>query len=144
MTHFLRQLVRDTRGATMVEFAILVPVIFGAFLGVLQVGLGMQAYNALRNVSADTSRYAVIEYQKENEITIATIQTQAATIATSMPYALESARFTATVTQPGTQRVDGAIEYQIVTTYNVRSVMGFMGFNDVPITFTRPIFLLDT
>jgi Flp pilus assembly protein TadG len=144
MTRFFRQLRRNQRGATVVEFAILVPVIFGTFLGVLQVGLGMQAYNALRNVSADTSRYATIEYQKENEIAVGTIEAQAVTIATSSPYMLESARFTADVDPAATQRVDGAIELEIVTTYSVRSVMGFMGFNDIPITFTRPIFLLDT
>lgn len=144
MTRLLRQLRRDQRGATIVEFAILLPVIFGAILGVLQVGLGMQAYNALRNVSADTSRFATIEYQKENEIAVGTIEAQAVTIATSSPYMLESARFRADVDPATTQRVDGAIELQIVTTYNVRSVMGFMGFNDVPITFTRPIFLLDS
>lgn len=144
MIRFLRQIAQDTRGATMVEFAILVPVIFGTFLGVLQVGLGMQAYNALRNVSADTSRYAAVEYQKENKITNATIETQAAAIATSLPYVLEASRFTATVTKPATQRVDGAIELQIVTTYTTRSVLGFMGINGVPISFTRPIFLIET
>ena len=144
MTAFLHKLKEDRRGATIVEFALLIPVIFGSFLGVLQVGLGMQAYNALRNVSADTSRYAVIEYQKENKITKSAIETQAMTIATAMPYAMERNRFTANVTQPETQRVSGAIEYQIVTSYSVRSVLSFMGIADIPISFTRPIFVLDS
>lgn len=144
MTRLFARLARDCRGATIVEFALLIPVIFGTFLGVLQVGLGMQAYNSLRNVSADASRYAVVEYQKENEIATTAIETQAKTIAKSAPYFLETARFDAKVKMADTQRVSGAIEYELKTTYTTRSVLGFMGLNDVPISFTRPIFVLDS
>lgn len=144
MMRFLRPLARDNRGAAMIEFAILLPVIFGTFLGVLQVGLGMQAYNALRNVSADASRYAMIEYQKENEISVTAIEDQAKVIASAMPYAMEASKFDADVTKPATQRVDGAIEYELKTTYTIRSVLGFMGMQDIPISFTRPIFVLDS
>lgn len=144
MTRFLASLKQNRRGATVVEFALLLPVIFGTLLGVLQVGLGMQAYNALRNVSADTSRFAVVEYQKENEIATSAIETKAKNIAKASPYFLESARFDAKVKLADTQRVDGAIEYELKATYTTRSVLGFMGLNDVPISFTRPIFVLDS
>ncbi len=140
----VRELHRDRRGAAFVEFALLLPVIFGAFLGVLQVGLGMQAHNALRNISADASRYAVIEYQKENATSVDAIETKTCTIATSMPYALEPGRFEVDVIQPATQRVSGAVEFEIETRYSVRSVLPFFGISDIPISFTRPIFVLDS
>lgn len=138
----LRRLFRNERGSAMIEFAILAPAILGGFLGVMQVGIGMQAYNAMRNVSADTSRYAIVEYQKENKIATTAIETYAENIAAQAPYALTWGTFDATVTQPTTQRVSGATEYQIVTTYQIPSVLGFLGINAIPISYTRPIFVL--
>lgn len=144
MSTFFSALRKDNAGATMVEFALLAPVIFGMFLGVLQVGIGMQAYNALRNISADASRYTVVEYQRENDITTTEIETKTKSIASAMPYGLESTRFQARVTRPSTQRVSDAIEYSIEVSYNIRSVIPFFGLEDIPISFTRPIFVIDT
>ena len=44
----LRRLRRDDRGAAIIEFALLAPVLLGLMLGVLQMGLQMQSFNALR------------------------------------------------------------------------------------------------
>ena len=57
---------RDERGATIVEFALLAPLILGLLLGVVQVSLSAQSYNAMRSIASDTARYAVVELQKEN------------------------------------------------------------------------------
>ncbi len=138
----LRKLFRDEDGTAMIEFAILAPLIMGAFLGVMQIGIGMQAYNALRNVSADTSRYALVEYQKDNQIAVTAIETHAKTIAAQSPYGLTGGVFDAIVTQPANQRVSGATEYQILTTYQIPSILGFLGINSIPISYTRPIFVL--
>lgn len=142
MMRNLRKILRDENGAAMIEFALLAPLIMGAFLGVMQIGIGMQAYNALRNVSADTSRYALVEYQNENKITTGTIESHAETIAAQSPYGLTWGTFDATVTQPSVQRVSGATEYQIVTSYQIPSVLGFLGLNSIPISYSRPIFVL--
>lgn len=139
----LRKFLSDETGSVMIEFAILAPLILGGFLGVMQVGIGMQAYNALRNVSADTSRYALVEYQKDNKIAVSAIESHAETIAAQAPYGLTWGTFDAVVTQPSIQRVTGATEYQIVTTYRIPSVLGILGINGIPISFTRPIFVLN-
>lgn len=142
MMRKLRNILRDENGAAMIEFALLAPLIMGAFLGVMQIGIGMQAYNALRNVSADTSRYALVQYQRENKITTSTIESHAETIAAQSPYGLTWGTFDAVVTQPSVQRVSGATEYQIVTSYQIPSVLGFLGLNTIPISYSRPIFVL--
>ena len=48
-----RRLRANARGAVAIEFALLGPAFIVMLLGVLQVGIGLQSYNALRNASAD-------------------------------------------------------------------------------------------
>jgi Flp pilus assembly protein TadG len=47
----LARIRRDRRGAVMVEFALIGPALLAMLFGVLQFGLGMQNYNALRSIS---------------------------------------------------------------------------------------------
>ena len=134
-------LLRNEDGASVVEFALLLPVIFGSFLGVLQAGLGMMTYNSLRNLTAETSRFTLVEYQSSNEITHEEIEANGVSRAKGHGFAPE--RFSIDVTEPTTQRIEGAIELEIKTTYKVQSVLPFLGINDFNVSFSRPIFLID-
>ena len=138
----LRDLRRDERGSTIIEFAILGPVIIGMLLGLIQLGISMQAYNSLRGVASDTARYAVVEYMKENKITDAAIRTQALTIARSSPYMLDNT-VDITITPVATPRVHGTHEKTLTITYTPPDVMPFFGFTSGQMTFSRPIFVID-
>ena len=142
MKKLLAALRRNETAAAAVEFALIGPAFITMFLGVIQVGMGMQQYNALRSISADTARYAVINYQKSNLLTAIQLQTYAKNAAKAAPYGLEASRFTAFVSTPVTQRVAGATEYQIRITYRVRTWLGVIGLGEIPLTYTRPIFVL--
>ena len=139
----LKRLIPNEDGATVVEFALLLPVIFGSFLGVLQAGIGMLTYNSLRNLSAETSRATLVKYQNSETMTLEEVELDAKNRAAGM--GLAAKRFTIDVTKPvkEKQRIDGALELEIKTTYLAPSVLPFFGIKDVPITFTRPIFLID-
>lgn len=65
----LRALLRQKQGSVVTEFALLAPTILALMLGVLQIGIGMQNYNAMRSVASDVMRYAVVNYQTGNELT---------------------------------------------------------------------------
>ncbi|QPD00056.1 TadE/TadG family type IV pilus assembly protein [Qipengyuania soli] len=132
----------DVRGSTVVEFAILAPVIFGMIFGVIQVGSAMQSYNAMRGIASDTARYAVIEYQKKNEVTDAALETYARGIATKAPYLLQSS-FAATVTPVAASRVDGTFEKTLVVTYTPPSYMPIIPITPPQLKFTRSIFVID-
>ena len=132
----------DTSGTTIIEFAVLAPAIIGLMLGVLQVGLSMQAQNALRGIASDTARYAVVEYMKKNEVTNTAIKNQAETIGEGAPYLLQDS-FTATVVDAGTQRVDGAFEKTLTLTYTPPNVLPLFEFASQELRFERPIFLID-
>ena len=126
-----------------VEFALIGPLFLTMFMGVMQVGVGMQNYNALRSISADTARYAVINYQKHNLLTAIQLQDYATGIAKKAPYGLEvSPRFTVFVSSPSAQRIAGATEFQIRVTYRVRTWLGIVGIGEIPLTYTRPIFVI--
>ncbi|MFB0611483.1 TadE/TadG family type IV pilus assembly protein [Aurantiacibacter poecillastricola] len=135
---------RDESGATIIEFALLAPMFLLMLMGVLQVGVAMQNYNALRNLSADVARMAMVQYQTGNSLTNSQIETWAENHALGAPYLLDQNRVNAVVTTPGTQRVAGATELQIVISYQIDSFLDFAGIDSPFITYTRPVFLLDS
>ena len=142
MKKFISALMLDQTASAAVEFALIGPLFLTMFMGVMQIGIGMQNYNALRSISADTARYAVVNYQRGNQLTAIQLQTYASNVAQAPPYGLQSTRFVSFVSTPITQRISGATEFQIRLTYRVRSWLGLIGIGEIPLTYTRPIFVL--
>ena len=138
----LQALRSDSSGSVVIEFAILAPVLITMLFGVLQIGLGMQNYNALRSVAAQAARYAVVERQKGTAYAASDVQNIARTIATGAPYGLTGTRLTVTCANATTQRVTGATEMTLTMSYNVPSFLEIMGMGQIPITFTRPVFVV--
>ena len=140
---FFLRLKRDESGAVIVEFALLAPIFLLLLVGVLQVGMAMQNYNALRGVSADVARYAMVQYQTGNELSNSQLETWAENQALGAPYLLDQNRINATITTAASQRVTGATELQVIMSYQLDSFLGFAGIEFPFVTYTRPIFLLD-
>lgn len=134
---------KDSGGSIAVEFALLGPLMLALMMGVIQIGWGMQSYNAVRQLTSETARYAMVEYQKEADPTRATIRQYALDIADKAPYLLDDSNITVTVNQPGTQRVTGAIEYEIVIDYTVPTFMNLFKWASPTFQFKRPVFLID-
>lgn len=132
----------DERGTTIIEFALLAPVVLGLFFGAIQIGISMQAYNSLRGVASDTARYAVIEYMKENTISDSAIQTKAVAIAQSSPYLLNDS-VAVTIVPVASPRVHGTFEKNLTITYTPPNVMPFFDFTSTQMSFSRPIFVID-
>lgn len=140
--HKLKTLRSDERGTTIIEFALLAPVILGLFFGLIQIGISMQAYNSMRGVASDTARYAVIEYMKKNEVGNDTIKSKARQIATGAPYLLQDT-VQITVTSVATPQVQGTFEKNILVTYTPPNVLPFFNFVSPQLTYERPIFVID-
>lgn len=143
----LHRLARDNRGSTVIEFALLAPVIFSMMFGVIQVGISMQAYNALRSISSETARHALIKFERKelafmDPVTVnASIEAEAELIAESAPYMM-LANFDATVTDAASP-VQGAIKKNLTVTYTPPTVLPFFNFASSQLSFTRPIFVID-
>lgn len=142
MTKHNPNLIQDNSGSTIIEFAILAPAIIGLLFGVFQVGLGMQAQNALRSIAQETARYAVVEYQKGNEVTDADIEAWAEAQAAAAPYLLNDT-FDATIVSVATPRVHGTFEKTLTVTYTPPAVVPLVDWTSPNLTFSRPIFVLD-
>lgn len=141
MKRMLRTFAICRDGAVAVEFALIAPFLLGVMLGVFQVGIGMQNYNALRAISADTARFAAIDAQKGGtRKTDDELEAWVRNRATGAPYSLHSASLTVDVTTDATPRIATVSEKSITITYTVKSVLSLLGINDVTLTFTRPIF----
>lgn len=136
---YLRQ---NQTGSVAVEFALVGPLLIGMLMGVLQIGVGMQNYNALRGISADVARYSVINYQTANRLTTSQLQDYANSVASNAPYGLVRNRFTATIQAAATQRVTGATEYTITLNYDVPTMLSIIGIGEIPLSYSRPIFVI--
>lgn len=138
----LRHLVRDTRAAAAVEFALLGPIILTLMFGVLQVGMLMQNYDALRNVASDVSRYAMIQYDTGNMVSNPQLAQYAISTAEGTPYLLENSRLNAQVVDSSTQQVSGAKELTLTITYKAATLLKFVGIGGPYMTYTQRIFLV--
>lgn len=144
MRQIFHDLLRRQDGSAVVEFALLGPAFLAMFMGVLQVGIGMQSYNALRGLSGDVARHAVVTYQTGVRPNVGTLETWAETRASAPPYGLTAAQFNAQIAAATPQRVTGATEYTITLTYTVPTVLSIIGIDDIPLTYTRPVFVVSS
>ncbi len=141
---FLNRILRDERASMVVEFALLGPVFVVMFLGVLQVGIALQNYNALRNISAEVARYTMVQHETENYITNSQIKSYTVSLAQGVPYMLENRRFSAIARDASDQRVSGAREVELVIGYQIDSLLDFAGIDGPFVTYSRPIFLVES
>ena len=136
----LRLLPGDRSGSAIVEFGILAPAIVTLLLGVVQVGMWMQTYNALRSVAAESGRYVAVEYQKTNRISNVRMALWARDRAIS-DYMFEGSQLSTSVVDASTQSITGVTEKTLTLNYTMDSFMDIVGIDDIPVTFSRPIFV---
>lgn len=109
---------RDSQGAAAIEFALLAPMFLVMLFGVLHMGIYLQNYNAVQSLASDGARYAMIEYQKDNQLTDEQLQGVILGMATTAPYLLDTDRVDITVDRSSESRVDGAIEIDLSINYS--------------------------
>jgi Flp pilus assembly protein TadG len=138
----IRPLVRDHAGSALVEFGLLAPVFIGMLIGVVQIGTYMQNYEAVRSLASDASRFAAVEYQKNNDLSTTTMQADIAAMAAASPYFLNSDFLTVDV-EAATSDVNGAKKFNLTIDYNAPSFISGIGFNPLTHTYSRPLYVID-
>lgn len=138
-----RRLATNERGASAIEFALLAPVFFALMIGVVEVGLYMQNYNAVRSLASDASRFAAVEYQKNNTASETTLEDNITAMALASPYNLSADRLQVDVDEVLPSRVDGAREFDLVITYALPDVIGGTTLDDFTLSYSRSLFVLD-
>jgi Flp pilus assembly protein TadG len=134
--------VRDARGATLVEFALIAPVLITMLLGVIQVGSWVQGYNAVRNVVNETSRFATVEYLRGNKVSNEAIETRARQVAASAKYSLVEDSVNPTVSSKTTQ-VNGVRQMNLKIVYQAPTFVPFVGAVIPAIQYNRDIYVYD-
>ena len=139
----LRRLTASERGASAVEFALLAPVFISLMLGVVEVGLYMQNYNAVRSLAGDAARFAAVEYQKNNVVTEEALEANIKAMGLAAPYSLLDSQLTVTVTEVSPARVNGAREYDLDIDYALPDIIGGTTIDNFTVSYSRPLFVLD-
>ena len=141
--YLVRRLAGDRKGSAIVEFALLAPVMFTLMIGVFQVAVFVQNYNALRSVVSDTARFVTVEYQKENDLNEDEIHAILVSQAVGAPYLLDSDRLDIDITTEDTSRVTDATEFNVAVSYTLEDWLPFVDFEETTLTYNRPIFVVD-
>jgi Flp pilus assembly protein TadG len=139
----LETLARDSRGAVLVEFAIIGPVFIVLLFGVLQAASWMQNYNAVRSAASDAARKVLVQYQRDNELNQSQIESLVVSTAVNSPYYLHSDGLTVSAADAGTQRVAGAREINLNITYTPKIFLPLVRLNSFNVQYSRPIFVVD-
>ena len=137
----LRRLAGDPGGAVAVEFALLAPAFIVMLFGVLQVGIGLQNYNAMRSLSADVARYAMIQHARGVVMSNSALTTYAENLGSGSPYLLLEDNLDVTIVPAATPQIDDATELTLTIEYQIPSVLGPMGLEGPEIDYERPIFI---
>lgn len=140
-TALLARLKRDRRGAAIVEFAILAPVLFAMVFGVIQVGMQMWCYNSMRSIVADTARYTMVEYQKGHQITTSDIESKAIAIAVNSPYDFNIDDLGTVEADNPSSDISGMTKFTLTMSYTPPTVLDFTGITAPTLTVTRPIYV---
>ncbi|HEX2794114.1 MAG TPA: TadE/TadG family type IV pilus assembly protein [Croceicoccus sp.] len=141
MKGLLVNLHRDERGVSVIETAFLLPVLITMLISVLQVGLYLQAQNAVRGVAGEMSRAMAVESQKQNQLSNRQIEDMALAVAVSPPYVLKSSQLEVTVDDSTTQDIDRVRKIDINMNYTVPNLLGFAKWGVLDIIYTRQVFV---
>ena len=144
MRRRLSALRRDRTGSAAIEFGIIAPVFLVMLLGVFQVGVWMQAYNAMRNAVATTARRVAVEYQTDNRLTDPQIANTGLAVATTNPYMLDPDLIEVNVDVPGSQPFPGARQLTLKFTYQMPSFLAFAGIMGPKVSYSRAMYLSET
>lgn len=128
---------RADDGAVAIEFALIGPALIAALLGVLHIGMGMQSYNALRSVSAEVARTAVVNTH------FGATDIEGIAYERAKMYGLLPQHFSAEVALQPESRVDGTKEYAIRLDYDTPTLLGLIGIDSIPLHYERPVFVAE-
>jgi Flp pilus assembly protein TadG len=144
MKRSLTTLAGNRDGSVAIEFGIIAPAFLMMLLGVFQVGVWMQAYNAMRNAVAATARSVAVEYQTDNKLTDSQIANTGLAVATTNPYMLDPNLIEVDVDAASTQPFPGARELTLTFTYQMPSFLGFAGISGPSVSYSRSLFVSET
>lgn len=138
-----RRLAGNTQGSAAVEFGLIAPVFLTMLLGVFQVGIWLQSYNAMRGAVTVASRKVAVEFQTDNELTNAQISNLGLAVATTSPYMLKPSRIEVNVDEPTSQTFAGARELTMTLTYQLPTFLDFAGVPGPSLTYSRAMFVAE-
>lgn len=141
MRRFLARFHADRSALAAIEMAILAPVIIGMLLGLFQIGLYLQAQNALRGVGGDISRSITVEFQKGNLLNNDQIRQFAFAEASGAPYLLDTERLDVVVEDEAIQGINRVSKKYVTVSYEVPNIVGLFKTGPLELDLKRVVFV---
>lgn len=138
-----RRLIRSQSGAAIIEFALLGPLFLMMLIGVLQVGIYLQNYNAVQSLASDSARHVMVESQKQNILSDEQIRSVLLGMSTNSPYLLDSDRLEILIDRSDVSRVTGATEIDMELRYQLTDFIPGVELPLSVITYSRSVWVVD-
>lgn len=143
MRNLLRQIRKSETGASAVEFALAAPIALILMVGVIQVGIAMQGYNAIRSMVGDLARHTVVRYSTGVDLADDQIEADAMARATAAPYLLNADNLVIDVQSAESSGIGGVKQIDVTVSYAVRSIIPGLDADQFPMTLEKSIYVVD-
>ncbi|MEW6575372.1 TadE/TadG family type IV pilus assembly protein [Sphingorhabdus sp.] len=143
MRNLLRQIRKSETGASAVEFALAAPIALILMVGVIQVGIAMQGYNAIRGMVGDLARHTVVRYSTGVDLADDQIEADAMARATAAPYLLNADNLVIDVQSAESSGIGGVKQIDVTVSYAVRSIIPGLDADQFPMTLEKSIYVVD-
>lgn len=140
---FLKHLRKAEGGSTVVEFALAAPIAIALMTGVIQIGIAMQSYNALRGLSGDLARQTVVQYSIGVELTDQQIENDARARAIAAPYLLNNENLDINAVTADSSGIAEVKQIDVTISYNIRSIIPGIKDSSLPLSIEKSIFVID-
>jgi len=143
MGRLWRAIADDKRGSTVVEFALVSPIVIMLILAAVEFGSVMRANAGLRELSGWAGREAVVSYQVVGDTVIGAneLKTRIETEARSPKYNLRNGRFNVDVTTRPNTALLTVMELRVRLRYNLPVSLPFLPSNTINFDTTRTYYV---
>lgn len=137
----LSRLVRNEHGSTVVEFALICPMLIAVMLSVLEVGEALRSNTGVRDLLGWAGRRAVVARQNNTAITTAALNNEIRAEAVKRYYNIETARLTVQSSIVPNVALITVDEVRIDLTYSHPLSVPFVPITSIPISVSRTFYV---
>lgn len=139
-TNAIRHVYTCSRGVAAIEFALIAPALLTLFIGIMQLGIQLQSYNAVRSLTSDISRYTMVQYQKDHNVASEDIESVTYATAMGAPYNLSAEQLDVEISE-GVGPFENTKEILIDLEYTPISLLSSFGVDGITISYSKAVFV---
>jgi len=137
----LSRIIQSERGGSVVEFALVCPMLIAVMLSVLEFGEALRSNTGLRDLMGWAGRRAVVARQNNNTISTSVLNDDIRTEAAKAYYNIQTSRFTVQSSVVANTSLNTVDEVRISFQYSHPVSVPFVPVTSIPINIARTFYV---